>query len=527
MSYDVLLRGGTIYDGSGGAPRVADIALVGDRIAAIGDLGAAPARRVIDARGLAVAPGFVNMLSWAEDVLQKDGRSLSDIRQGVTLEVFGEGWSLGPLSPAMKAARAAEGENGGAPAPWTTLGEALEHLEALGVSPNIASFVGATTVRIHEVGYDNRPATPAELARMEALVRQAMLEGAMGVGSSLVYAPADYASTEELIALARVAGEHGGLYITHLRNEGDTLLEAVEELLRIVRESGARGEIYHLKASGQRNWGKLEELIRRVEAARAQGLVVTANLYPYRASGTGLTVNFPTWVQEGGHAAFVARLQDSAIRARLLGEMDMIPPEDILLTNFRNPALRPLTGKTLAQVAAERGVPAEVAAMDLIVEDDSRVGTVRFTMSEANVRRAIQLPWVSFCSDAASIAPEPPWTDTQLHPRAYGSFARVLGKYVREAKLVTLEEAVRRLTSLPAENLRLRERGRLAPGYFADVVVFDPATVTDHATFERPHQLATGVLHVFVNGTQVLADGEHTGAKPGRFVRGPGWRPAP
>ncbi|HRC85771.1 MAG TPA: D-aminoacylase, partial [Thermoanaerobaculia bacterium] len=452
--YDVIVRGGTVYDGSGGPGRVADVAISGDRIAAIGDLSEVRGKQEIPAQGLAVAPGFINMLSWADEPLLIDPRSLSDISQGVTLEVFGEGWSMGPLSEAMKEARRRDEKEAGWQVAWTTLGEYLAYLEQRGVSPNVASFVGATTLRIHVIGYDDRPATPEELVRMQELARQAMHEGAMGVASSLPYTPAVYASTEELIALARVAAESGGMYISHIRNEGDRVFEGLDEFLRIVRESGARGEIYHLKVSGKENWGKLPELIHRIEAARAEGLAVTANLYPYPASGTGLAIVFPPWVQEGGHDAFVARLKDPQIRRRLVAEMDMIPPEDILLVSFRNPALRPLTGRTLASVANERGTSAEETAMDLIIEDNSRVGTVRFTMSEENVAREIALPWVSFGSDAGSIAPEPPFTDAQPHPRAYGTFARVLGRYVREEKRISLAEAVRRLAALPAANLR-------------------------------------------------------------------------
>jgi N-acyl-D-amino-acid deacylase len=519
--YDVVVRGGTIYDGRGGPPRRADLAIAGDRVAAVGDLGARRGRLEIDATGLAVAPGFINMLSWADEPLLHDGRSLSDIHQGVTLEVFGEGWSMGPLNDAMKERLRAEQGDIRYEVAWTTLGEYLRHLEARGVSTNVASFVGATTVRVHEVGYEDRAATAEEMARMKELVRRAMTEGALGVGSSIPYVPAVFAPTAELVELARVAAEHDGMYISHIRGEGDTLLESLEEFFSIVRQAGVRGEIYHFKAGGKENWPKFDEAIRRVEAARAAGLTVTADVYPYRASSTGLDYEFPSWVKEGGHEAYMARLADPAARARVAVETRMIPPEDILLVSFKNPALRHLTGKSLAEIAAARGVAPVVAAMDLIAEDDSRIGTVRFSMSEDNVRKAIALPWVSFCSDSGSIAPEPPFTNAQPHPRAYGSFARVLGRYVREEKVVTLEEAIRRLTGFPAANLKLDRRGLLEPGYYADVVVFDPKTVVDHATFERPHQLATGVLHVLVNGRPVVRDGRHTGAKPGRFVRGP------
>lgn len=524
--HEVVLRGGTIYDGSGGAPFVGDVAIDGDRIAALGDLDGARGRTEIDVAGLAVAPGFVNMLSWADESLLVDGRSLSDLHQGVTLEVFGEGWSMGPLNAAMRAELLERQQDYRYEVAWTSLGEYLEHLERQGVSTNVASFVGAGTVRIHELGYEDRAPTAEELARMRDLVRAAMLEGALGVGSSLPYIPATFATTDELVALAEVAAQFDGLYISHIRGEGERLLESIDEFLEIVRRARVRGEIYHLKASGRENWGKLEQAIARIEAARAAGLAVTADVYPYPASSTGLTYVLPAWVQEGGHEALVARLRDPETRARVLPEMEMIPPEDLLLVEFRNPALRGLTGKTLAEVAALRGTSPEVTALDLIVEDDSRIGTVRFTMSEENVRRKLTLPWVSICSDSESMAPEPPFTLSQPHPRAYGSFARVLGKYVREERLLTLQEAVRRMTSLPAANLRLDRRGALVPGHFADLVVFDPETVADRATFEAPHRLAVGVIHVYVNGVAAIRDGVHTGARPGRVVRGPGWRGA-
>jgi N-acyl-D-amino-acid deacylase len=535
-SYDVIIRNGAIYDGSGGKPFLGDVAIRGDRIAAVGRLGAARGRSEIDARGMAVAPGFINMLSWATESLLHDPRSLSDIVQGVTLEVMGEGWSMGPLNERMKREmRERQGEQKFEVA-WTTLGEYLEHLERRGVATNVASFVGATTVRIHEVGYENRPPTPAELDRMRGLVRQAMEEGAMGVGSSLIYAPAFYAQTDELIELCKVAAEYDGMYISHMRSEGARLLEAIDELIRIAREAGVRAEIYHLKAAGRSNWGKLDGAIRRVEAARAEGLAITANMYTYTAGATGLDAAMPPWVQEGGFDAWVARLKDPEIRARVIREMTTptdewenlfleAGPEGTLLVGFRNPQLRPLTGKTLAEVARMRGKSPAETAIELVIEDGTRVGTVYFLMREENVRRQIQLPWMSFGSDAGSVAPEGAVLNSNPHPRAYGNFARLLGRYVRDERLIPLEEAVRRLTSLPAENLRIADRGRLESGFYADVVVFDPARIQDHATFEKPHQLSTGVLHVFVNGAQVLRDGAHTGATPGRFVRGPGYRP--
>lgn len=521
--FDVVIRGGTLYDGSGAPPVVADLAIDGDRIVALGDLAGHVGRAEVDATGLAVAPGFINMLSWANESLIQDGRSLSDIRQGVTLEVMGEGNSMGPLNETMRQEMVDRQSDIEFDVTWTTLGEYLQHLEDRGISTNVASFVGAATVRIHEMGYEDRDPTPEELDSMLQLVRDAMEEGAVGVGSSLPYIPAPFAKTAELIALARAAADYDGMYISHIRNEGDEIFEALDEFLTIVRESGVRGEIYHLKVSHKRNWDKLEEVVALIEAARAEGLPVTADIYTYHASSTGLNYDLPSWVKEGDHEERTARLKDPVVREQVIAETEMIPPEDILLVSFRNEDLRHLTGKTLAEVAEIRGTSPVVTTMDLIVEDDSRIGTVRFTMNEDNIRRKIALPWVSLCSDSASLAPEPPFTNSQPHPRAYGSFARLLGKYVREEGIIPLEEAIHRLTGLPAGNLKLEGRGTLAPDSFADVVVFDPETVIDKATFEEPHQLATGFVHVFVNGEQVLKDGEHTGATPGRFVKGPGW----
>jgi N-acyl-D-amino-acid deacylase len=522
--YDVIIRNGTIYDGSGEMGYVADLAMQGDQIAVIGELDSLRGRIEIDAAGKAVTPGFINMLSWANESLLQDGRSMSDIYQGVTLEVMGEGWSMGPWNDDMKQEEKEAQGDIQFDIEWTTLGEYLQHLEDRGVSANVASFVGAATVRIHEIGYEDRHATPEEMERMKALVRQAMEEGAVGVGSSLPYVPANFAPTEELIELAKVAAEFDGLYITHIRDEGDHIFESLDEFFTTVRKAGVRGEIYHLKSSQKQNYDKLDEVFRRIEAAQIDGLVVTADMYTYHASSTGLDYVMPKWVQEGGHQAFVERLKDPAIRERVIPEMEMIPPEDILLVSFRQDSLRHLTGKTLAEVSEIWGTPPEVTAMDLIIADNSRIGTVRFTMSEENVRKKVAKPWVSFCSDAASVAPEKPFTNSQPHPRAYGTFARLLGKYVREEKIVSLEEAIRRLTHFPATNLKLDRRGLLKEGYFADVVVFDPGTITDHATFEKPHQLASGVEQVFVNGEQVLKDGRHTGAMPGRFVKGPSTR---
>ena len=532
--YDVLVRSGLIHDGTGGAPYVADVGIDADRIVAVGRLET-DAKLVIDAKGLAVAPGFINMLSWANESLIYDGRSQSDIRQGVTLEILGEGMSMGPLNEAMKQdLRASQGDIR-YEVEWTTLGEYLEYLERRGVSTNVASFVGAATVRVHAIGYDDRTPTSSELGQMRKLVAEAMAEGAVGVSSALIYAPGVYAETDELIALAEVAGKYGGMYITHLRSEGNNVLAALDELITIARKANVAAEFYHFKAAGKPNWGKLDAMIAKVEKARSEGLRITADMYNYTAGATGLDAAMPPWVQAGGHNAWVARLKDPQVRRRLVKEMTTPTdewenlyllagsPENVLLVEFKNPRLRHLIGKTLGEVAGIRGKSPEETAMDLVIEDDSRVGTVYFLMSEENVKKQIKLPWVSFCSDAASLAPEGVFLKANPHPRAYGSFARLLGKYVREEKVIPLAEAIRRLTLLPAENLKLDGRGRLARGYYADVVVFDPATVIDHATYEKPHQYATGVRHVFVNGIQVLKNGEHTSARPGRVVRGPGW----
>lgn len=532
---DVILRDGMLYDGSGGPPRVADVGIQGDRITAIGDLGARTARIDIDVRGLAVAPGFINMLSWAGDRLVADGRSQSDIRQGVTLEVFGEGTSGGPLTEEMKLSEKAAQGDIQFDIEWTSFGEYLTYLETQGISTNVASFVGATTIRMHELGEEDRRPTPGELERMKALVRESMEQGALGLGSSLIYAPAFYADTDELIALSRVAAEYGGRYISHMRSESNQLLEAVDELLTIAREAGIGAEIYHLKAAGADNFGKLDEVIAKIEAARDDGLDVTANMYAYAAGSTGLDAAMPPDIQEGGYAAWAERLQDPEVRARVA--LEMATPTDewenlylasggasgTLLVGFKNEDLKPLTGKTLAEVAEMRGTSPEETAMDLVVEDGSRVQVVYFFMSDDNVTKKVSLPWMAFGSDAGSMAPEGVFLKSSTHPRAYGNFARLLGKYVRDEEAAPLEEVIRRLTSFPAENLKIDARGRLEVGYYADVVVFDPETIEDHATFENPHQYATGMQHVFVNGVAVLRDGEHTGAFPGRFVRGPGY----
>jgi N-acyl-D-amino-acid deacylase len=532
---DLLIRNGVIYDGSGAAPIRGDVAVRDGRVVASGRLADFEAPREVDAKGLAVAPGFINTLSWATDSLIHDGRGMSDIKQGVTLEIFGEGNSYGPLNALIKEEMIKTQADIRYDITWTTLGEYLEFLAKKGVSPNVASFVGATTVRSHELGFEDRAPTPAELKRMQDLVRQAMREGALGVGSSLIYAPASYAKTDELIALAKAASEFDGAYISHMRSEGDRFLEALDELIRIAREAKVPAQVYHLKAAGEKNWPKMRQAIAKIEAARAAGLPITADMYTYPAGATGLDAAMPPWVQEGGIDDWIARLKDPQIRARVIREMRMPAedweslflaagsPERVLVIGFKNEKLKPLTGKTLAEVAKMRGVSAEDAAVDLVIEDGSRVGTAYFLMSEENVKLGLSQPWVSIDSDAEAPAPEGPFLLSNPHPRAYGSFARFLGRYVREQKVTTLQDAIRRLTRLPAQTFKLKDRGCLEVRCHADIVIFDPAKIQDHATFEKPHQYATGVQHVFVNGVQVLRDGEHTGATPGQVVRGPGW----
>jgi N-acyl-D-amino-acid deacylase len=534
-AHDVVIRGGTIYDGSGGSPFAADVAIDGDRIVAV---GAVPerGRTEIDASGLAVAPGFINMLSWATTSLIADGRSQSDIRQGVTLEVFGEGWSLGPVNDAMRREQTEQQGDIKYDITWTTLAEALDTIAAKGISPNIASFVGAATVRIHELEHEDRRPSADELGRMRALVEAAMRDGALGVGSALIYSPATYADTDELVALAEIAGRHGGMYISHMRSEGNRLVEAVDEVIEIARRAELPAEIYHLKQAGRANWTKLDEVIEHVERARAAGLAVTADMYPYEAGATGLSSCFPPWAHEGGLRATLARLRDAGQRGRIREQMARPgtdwenlyeaagTPEGIVLVSFKNERLKPLTGRTLGQVAAQRGGDPRDVAMDLVLEDESRVGMVIFMASAENLRREVALPWMSFGSDAGSIAPEGVFLMSQPHPRTYGTFARVLGRFVRDEKAAPLKDVIRRMTGFPATNLRLDRRGLLRPGYFADVVAFDPATVQDHATFTDPHRYASGVAHVVVNGSVVLRDGDHTGARPGRVLHGSGRR---
>jgi N-acyl-D-amino-acid deacylase len=532
---DLLIRDGVIYDGSGALPVRGDVAVRDGRVVAAGALADYNGSQDVNASGLAVAPGFINMLSWAPDTLIYDGRGMSDIKQGVTLEVFGEGDSFGPVNAGLREEMLKTQADIRYDITWTTLGEYLEFLVSKGVSPNVASFVGATTVRAHELGFEDRPPTAAELQRMQELVRQAMREGALGVGSSLIYAPASYAKTDELVALAKAAGEFGGGYISHMRSEGDRLLEALDELIHIAREANVPAQVYHLKAAGEKNWPKMPQAIARIEAARAQGLDITANMYTYTAGATGLDAAMPPWVQEGGIDSWIARLQDARTRERVLREMREPAdgweslyqaagsPERILVVGFKNEKLKPLTGKTLAEVARMRGVSPEDAAIDLVIEDRTRVGTVYFLMSEENVELGLSQPWVSIGSDAGAPAPEGTFLLSNPHPRAYGTFARFVGHYVREENNTTVQDAIRRMTRLPAQTFKLKDRGCLDVGCHADIVIFDPAKIQDHATFEKPHQYATGVQHVFVNGVQVLRDGEHTGAKPGQVVRGPGW----
>ena len=534
--YDLLIRNGVVYDGSGRAPQRVDVAVRGDRIVAWLPAGqSAEAAQVLDAKGKAVSPGFINVLSWATESLIADGRGVSDTKQGVTLEIFGEGWSMGPVTPRMKADALKQQGDIRYDIPWTTLGGYLEHLEQRGITPNVASFIGATTVRIHELGEDDVDPTPEQLARMQDVVRQAMREGALGVGSSLIYPPAAFAETPELIALAQAAGESGGGYVSHMRSEADRFLEAIDETIAIARATGQRAEVYHLKAAGEKNWPKMQQAIDRIAAARADGLKVSADMYVYTAGATGLTASLPPWVQAGGHDAMIRRLKDPATRARVIAEMrDPDVPwenlrllagsdERLLLIEFKSEALKPLGGKTLAAIARERGTSPEDTAIDLIIEDDHRIGTAYFLMSEENIELGLKQPWVSLGSDAESSAPEGVFLKSSTHPRAYGNVARFLGHYVRDRGLMPLEEGIHRLTGLPAANWKLTDRGCLRVGCHADIVVFDPATITDHATYDRPQQYASGVSEVFVNGVQVLRAGEHTGATPGRVVRGPGW----
>jgi N-acyl-D-amino-acid deacylase len=532
--FDVIIKGGTVYDGTGEKPRVIDVAIRGDRIAGLGSFSPHKARTVIDAKGMAVAPGFINMLSWSTESLIEDGRSQSEIREGVTTEIMGEGFSMGPLNDRIKERMRSQQGDIKYEIKWNTLAEYLRYLEQRGVSCNVASFIGATTIREFVVGLEDKPPTPEQLEQMRQLVRQEMEAGALGIGTSLIYPPAFYAKTEELIELCKVAAKYQGKYISHMRSEGNRLLEAIDELLRISKEAGIPAEIYHIKAAGQPNWGKADAMLTKIEEARKAGLKITADMYAYTAAGTGLDACLPPWTEDGGYPALFKRLRDPATREKIAAEVRTPSdkwenlylaagsPEKILLAGFKSEKLKPLTGKSLAEVAKMRGKDPVETAMDLISEDESRIDSIYFLMSEENVKKEIAKPWVSFGSDEASQAPEGNFLKSNCHPRAYGNFARVLGKYVREEKVLTLEQAIRKLSGLPATNLGLDHRGFVKEGMFADVVVFDPATIGDRATFEKPHQYAVGMKHVFVNGTQVLKDGEHTGTKPGKALWGPG-----
>jgi N-acyl-D-amino-acid deacylase len=532
-SFDIIIKDGTVYDGTGRPPRKADVGIKSDRIAAIGNLSQATAPTIVDAKGLAVAPGFINMLSHSETSLIVDPRSLSEIKQGVTTQIFGE-FSMGPLNDQMKQRRLEQQGDTKHEIEWTTLAEYLTYLEKRGIPQNIASFIGAATIREYVIGLEDKPPTPEQLAQMRELVRREMEAGALGITTALIYPPAFFAKTEELIELCKVAAKYKGKYTTHMRSEGNQLIEAVQETIRISREAGLPAEIYHLKASGSANWPKMAQAIKLIEDARRKGVKITADMYTYPAGGTGLDASMPPWVFDGGREAGYKRLQDPDTRKKIAAAVRTPSndwenlyllagsPERLLLASFRTEKLKPLIGKTLGEVAKMRGKDPVETIMDLVLEDRSRVGTIYFLMSEDNLKQQIRQPWVSFGSDAASIAPEGDRLRSAAHPRAYGNFARLLGKYVREEKVISLAEAIRRLTSLPATNLGLAQRGFLRPGLFADVVVFDPQTIADRATFENPHQLAVGVNHVFVNGVQVLKDGEHTGAKPGRALWGSG-----
>jgi len=532
--FDVVIKNGVVYDGTGGEGREVDVALRGDRIAGVGDFKNSPAKLVIDARGLAIAPGFINMLSWSNESLIADGLSQSEIRQGVTTEIMGEGDSMGPVNDRVREEMLREQRDIHYKVEWTTLADYLRYLEKRGVSCNVASFIGATTIRKNVIGYEDKQPTPQQLDQMRALVQKEMEAGALGIGTSLIYPPAFYAKTPELIELCKVAARYKGKYISHMRSEGNQLLEAVDELIRISREANIPAEIYHIKAAGKSNWPKVDALLAKIEAAQKEGVKITADMYTYTAAGTGLDACLPPWTEDGGYPALFKRLRDPATREKIAAEVKTPSdawenlylaagsPENILVVGFKSEKLKPLTGKSLAEVAKMRGKDPVETIMDLLAEDESRIDTIYFVMSEENVRKEIAKPWISFGSDESSQAPEGVFLKSNPHPRAYGNFARVLGKYVRDEKVISLGEAVRRLSALPATNLGLDQRGFIQEGMFADVVVFDPATIADRATFAQPHQYSVGMKQIFVNGVQVLKDGEHTGAKPGRALWGPG-----
>ncbi len=532
--FDVVIKNGKVYDGSGNEPQRVDVAIRGDRISGVGDFSKATAKNIVDANGLAVAPGFINMLSWSNESLIQDGRSQSEIRQGVTTEIMGEGESMGPVNDRVREHMLRQQTDIKYEIKWNTLAEYLRYLESGGVSCNVASFIGAATIRENVIGFEDKAPTPPQLDEMRALVRKEMEAGALGIGTALIYPPAFYAKTEEIIELCKVAAKYKGKYISHMRSEGNRLLEAFDELVQISREAKIPAEVYHIKAAGRQNWGKIDNLLSRIEAAQKEGLNIRANMYTYTAAGTGLDACLPPWTEDGGYPALFKRLRDPATREKIAAEVGKDSdqwenlyigagsPNNILLVGFKSDKLKPLTGKSLAEVAKMRGKDPITTVMDLIAEDESRIGTIYLLMSEENVKKEMAKPWISFCSDEASQAPEGVFLKSNPHPRAYGSFARVLGKYARDDKVISLAEAVRRLSGLPATNLCLDHRGFIKEGMFADVVVFDPATIADRATFEKPHQYAIGVKQVFVNGVQVIKDGEHTGAKPGRALWGPG-----
>ncbi|MHA2249230.1 MAG: N-acyl-D-amino-acid deacylase family protein [Candidatus Kariarchaeaceae archaeon] len=535
MDFDVIIKNGVIYDGSGEEPYTAEIGIIGDKIREIGDLSEKIAKDTIDAKGLAVAPGFINMLSWATESLIEDGRSLSNIKQGVTLEVMGEGWSMGPLTDQMKKEiHSLFNSEIEYDVEWTTLGEYLEYLEDKGISTNVASFVGATTIRIHELGYEDRKPTPEELTKMKALVEDAMQEGALGVGSSLIYPPAFFADENELIELCKSAAKYDGMHISHIRSEGMRLLEGLDELFLIAKEANIRSEVYHLKAAGQSNWNKLDLAIDKIDQARKEGLDITCDMYTYSAAGTGLQSCLPPWVQDGGNDAMFERLINPELRLKIINEMSSpsdkwenlyqeAGPENIMISSLKSEKLKGYMGKRISELAIMSNKTPQDTIIDLILAEKGWIGCIYFIMDENNVRKKIQIPYMSFGSDGESSAPEGVFLKSGTHPRAYGNVARLLGKYVRDEKLILLEEAIRKLTSLPASNLKINQRGLLKRNYFADIVIFDPNKVQDHATFENPRQLATGMFHVIVNGIQVLKDGVHTGQFPGKFIRGPGW----
>src|SRR6201984_1236706 len=534
QDYDVIIRNGDVYDGSGGPVQHVDLVIKGDRIAGLGDFSKASAKTIINARGLAVAPGFINMLSWSTESLIQDGRSQSEIRQGVTTEIMGEGESMGPVNDRVREHLLRSQADIKYEIKWNTLAEYLQYLEKRGVSCNVASFIGATTIREYVIGFEDKAPTPEQLDQMRELVRKEMEAGARGIGTSLIYPPAFYAKTDELIELCKVAAKYQGKYISHMRSEGNQLLQTLDELIRIARQANIPAEVYHIKAAGRKNWGKIDSLLSRIESAQKDGLKIRANMYTYTAAGTGLDACLPPWTEEGGYPALFKRLRDPATRAKIAAEVKIDTdkwenlylsagsPDKILLVGFKSDKLKPLTGKTLAEVAKIRGNDPIDTAMDLVAEDESRISTVYFIMAEENVKKELRKPWISFGSDEASQAPEAPFTKSNPHPRAYGNFARVLGKYCRDEQLLPMSDAIHRLSGQPATNLGLDHRGFLREGMFADVVVFDPATISDRATYEKPHQYAVGVKHVFVNGVQVLKNGEHTGAKPGRALWGPG-----